>query len=244
MSESHAETSWKSNFLAAFNATQKVEPVKNMNSLISFDHVYLAFDGRKILKNLSLDVRRGEKVVVLAKSGSGKSSLFSLVLGFLEPDAGRVFFAGQLVDAKSVWGIREKIAYIDQDVSLGDGKIPDLLDFVLKLKANSRLDGAREHLQELLRYFEFDQDVLTKNVENLSGGERQRLAIIVAVLLQRKIFLLDEVTSALDKQLKKKVADFFLAREDWTCLVISHDPVWLENPAVKIFNLGEGKWKP
>ena len=212
--------------------------------MITFDHIHLAFDGRKILNDLSFEVKRGEKVVVLAKSGSGKSSLFSLVLGFIEPDEGEVFFDGRMLDEKIVWEVRKKIAYIDQDVSLGDGKIPDLLDFVLKLKANIHLDAFRERLQELLQYFELDKEVIKKDIENLSGGERQRLAIIIAVLLQRDVFLLDEVTSALDKQLKKKVADFFIAREDWTCLVISHDPVWLENPAVKIFKLEEGKWKP
>jgi len=212
--------------------------------MIRFDHVHLAFNGRIIFNDFSLEVLPGEKVVVLSKSGTGKSSLFSLMLGFLEPDEGQVFFAGQPLNEKSVWEIRQKVAYIDQDISLGNGKILDLFDFVLKLKANIHLDGFQERMRELLQYFEFDQNVLTKNIENLSGGERQRLAIIIAVLLQRQVFLLDEVTSALDKQLKKKVADFFLARKEWTCLVISHDLVWLENPAVKIFNLEEGKWKP
>ena len=204
----------------------------------------MAFDGRKILNDLSFEVKRGEKVVVLAKSGSGKSSLFSLVLGFIEPDEGEVFFDGRMIDEKIVWEVRKKIAYIDQDVSLGGGKILDLLDLVAKLKTNIHLDGFREQLQELLQYFELDKEIIKKDIEDLSGGERQRLAIIIAVLLQRDVFLLDEVTSALDKQLKKKVADFFIAGEDWTCLVISHDPVWLENPAVKIFKLEEGKWKP
>ena len=212
--------------------------------MITFDHIHLAFDGRKILNDLSFEVKRGEKVVVLAKSGSGKSSLFSLVLGFIEPDEGEVFFDGRMIDEKIVWEVRKKIAYIDQDVSLGGGKILDLLDLVAKLKTNIHLDGFREQLQELLQYFELDKEIIKKDIEDLSGGERQRLAIIIAVLLQRDVFLLDEVTSALDKQLKKKVADFFIAREDWTCLVISHDPVWLENPAVKIFKLEEGKWKP
>ena len=204
----------------------------------------MAFDGRKILNDLSFEVKRGEKVVVLAKSGSGKSSLFSLVLGFVEPDEGKVFFDGRMIDEKIVWEVRKKIAYVDQDVSLGGGKILDLLDLVAKLKTNIHLDGFREQLRELLQYFELDKEVIKKDIEDLSGGERQRLAIIIAVLLQRDVFLLDEVTSALDKQLKKKVADFFIARKDWTCLVISHDPVWLENPAVKIFKLEEGKWKP
>ncbi len=212
--------------------------------MITFDHIHLAFDGRKILNDLSFEVKRGEKVVVLAKSGSGKSSLFSLVLGFVEPDEGKVLFDGRMIDEKIVWEVRKKIAYVDQDVSLGGGKILDLLDLVAKLKTNIHLDGFREQLRELLQYFELDKEVIKKDIEDLSGGERQRLAIIIAVLLQRDVFLLDEVTSALDKQLKKKVADFFIARKDWTCLVISHDPVWLENPAVKIFKLEEGKWKP
>lgn len=212
--------------------------------MITFDHIHLAFDGRKILNDLSFEVKRGEKVVVLAKSGAGKSSLFSLLLGFIEPDEGKVFFDGRMIDEKIVWEVRKKIAYVDQDVSLGAGRILDLLDLVAKLKTNIYLDGFRGQLQELLQYFELDKEIIKKDIEDLSGGERQRLAIIIAVLLQRDVFLLDEVTSALDKQLKKKVADFFIAREDWTCLVISHDPVWLENPAVKIFKLEEGKWKP
>ncbi|MEA2109776.1 MAG: ABC transporter ATP-binding protein [Pseudomonadota bacterium] len=212
--------------------------------MIAFNHIHLSFNGKKIIDDLSLAVDQGEKVVVLAKSGTGKSSLFSLVLGFIEPDEGEVFFDGRMIDEKSVWEVRKKIAYVDQDVSLGGGKILDLLDLVAKLKTNIYLDGFREQLQELLQYFELDKEVIKKDIEDLSGGERQRLAIIIAVLLQRDVFLLDEVTSALDKQLKKKVADFFVAREDWTCLVISHDPVWLENPAVKIFNLEEGEWKP
>jgi putative ABC transport system ATP-binding protein len=212
--------------------------------MITFDHIHLAFDGRKILDDLSFKVKRGEKVVVLAKSGAGKSSLFSLLLGFIEPNEGGVFFDGRMIDEKIVWEVRKKIAYIDQDVSLGGGKILDLFDLVAKLKANIHLDGFREQLRELLQYFELDKEIIKKDIEDLSGGERQRLAIVIVVLLQRDVFLLDEVTSALDKQLKKKVADFFIARKDCTCLVISHDPVWLENPAVKIFKLEEGEWKP
>ncbi len=99
-------------------------------------------------------------------------------------------------------------------------------------------------MQELLQVFELDKEVINKDIEELSGGERQRLAIVIAVLLRGDVFLLDEITSALDKHLKKKVVDFFVAREEWTCLVISHDPAWLENPAVQVFIMEEGKWKP
>ena len=95
----------------------------------------------------------------------------------------------------------------------------------------------------LLGYFEFNEDIVDKNIEDLSGGERQRLAIVISVLLGRDVFFLDEVTSALDKHLKKKVVDYFVKRKDWTSLVVSHEPLWLENPAVKVFSLEERKWK-
>ena len=212
--------------------------------MIAFKHIHLSFNGKKVLEDFSLAVERGEKVVILGKSGSGKSSLFSLLLGFLEPDEGEIFFAGRRLDEKTVWDVRRKIAYIDQDVSLGSGKILELIDFIVRLKANSHLKQVRKQMDELRYYFELSDEVINKNVEELSGGERQRLAVIIAVLLRRNVFLLDEATSALDGHLKQKVADFFIARNDWTCLVISHDPVWFENPAVKVFDLEEGAWRP
>jgi len=85
--------------------------------------------------------------------------------------------------------------------------------------------------------------VLRKDTSELSGGEKQRLAIIVSILLERKVFLLDEVTSSLDKQLKKKVINYFIERDDWTIVAISHDPGWLDNPRVRVFDLDVGKWR-
>ncbi len=213
------------------------------NTMIKFNNIHLCYNGKKIIQALSFEIKQGEKAVILGKSGSGKSSLFSLVLGFIEPSEGEVLFDGMRVDEKSAWGIRKKIAYIDQDVSIGAGKILDLLNVVSRFKTNMHLDYTKGKVNDLLRYFELDSDVINKNVEDLSGGERQRLAIVISVLLKRNIFFLDEVTSALDKHLKKKVANYFVEKKDWTSLVISHDPVWLENPSVKVFNLENGEWK-
>ena len=84
--------------------------------------------------------------------------------------------------------------------------------------------------------------MLRKDPSELSGGEKQRLAIIVSILLERKVFLLDEVTSSLDKHLKKKVINYFIEQDDWTIVAISHDPGWLDNPRVSIFDLEIGKW--
>ena len=211
--------------------------------MIKFNNIYLNFNGKIIIQNLSFEVKHGEKVVLLGKSGSGKSSLFGLLLGFIEPSKGEILFEGGRIDKKSAWYVRKKVAYVDQDVSIGNGNILDLLNFVSGLKTNKSVDFNKVKVTELLGDFELSNDTVYKDIGELSGGERQRLAIIISILLERKVFLLDEVTSSLDKHLKKKVADYFVERENCTCLVISHDTIWLDNPAVKVFDMEAGKWK-
>ncbi len=209
-------------------------------ALIEFDNIDLGFNGKSVIQNLSLKFSRGDKVVVFGKSGSGKSSLLAMVLGFIRPDRGLVLFEGIPVDEKSVWDVRKRIASIDQDVSLGSGKVSRLIHYASNLNVNADLEF---NADELMKFFELDADTIHKDIKELSGGERQRMAIVIAVLLNRDVFFLDEVTASLDKHLKKKVADYFLGREDWTCIIISHDPVWLDNDIVRVFDFGEKNWK-
>lgn len=210
------------------------------NTVIEFENIHLSFNNKSVIQNLSLKINQGDKVVISGKSGCGKSSLLSLVLGFVTPREGKVFFDGAGVDEKTVWDVRKRIAYIDQDTSLGSGSVRDLLDFVSGLKINAHLNFA---VDDLMRLFELNREVIQKNIKELSGGERQRLAIVIAVLLNRNVFFLDEITASLDKHLKRKVADYFLNRKDWTCVVVSHDPVWTEDSAVRVFDFEEKKWK-
>lgn len=211
--------------------------------MIKLVNIDLAYNGVAVFENFSLEIKAGAKAVILGKSGLGKSSLFSLILGFTTPNNGMVFFDRSPVDKKSVWGIRKKIAYIDQDVSIADGNVSSWLDFVFHLKANGFAGFDRKKVKDFLDFFELDVNVLGKDTSELSGGEKQRLAIIVSILLERRVFLLDEATSSLDKHLKRKVINYFIERDDWTVVAISHDPGWLDNPHVRVFDLEVGKWR-
>jgi putative ABC transport system ATP-binding protein len=211
--------------------------------MIEYRNIYLKFDEKQIFSDLTLKINRGDKVAILGRSGAGKSSLFALVLGFIHPDSGEVFFEGKVVDENSVWKVRRKTAYVDQDVSFTEGNILDWFGFASKLRSNASLNLKTERIYGLMDHFELERDLLKKNVTELSGGERQRFAIILAVLLDRKVFLLDEITSALDKELKKKTAAFFLKEKEWTVVSISHDPVWTASSDIKIFDLEKREWK-
>jgi len=112
-----------------------------------------------------------------------------------------------------------------QDTDLGEGKVKNLLNDIFFYKANrDKLDSEKRRV--FMQELGLENDILDTNFQELSGGEKQRIGILIALLLNRDIYLLDEVTSALDVNLKKTVADYFLARENWTLLVISHDREW------------------
>jgi len=78
-----------------------------------------------------------------------------------------------------------------------------------------------------MKFFEFDEKLLDKTIYDLSGGERQRLGLIMAIMLNRPVYLLDEITSALDTELKERVAEYF-AKTDNTVIAVSHDDVWMK----------------
>lgn len=194
-------------------------------SLIEFNNISLSFDNRDLFKDFSLTIEESEKVLISGKSGNGKSTLLRILLGFACVDSGDIYINNQLVSPSDFSETRKLFAYVNQDVTLRPGKVSDVLKEISKFSGNSYNGGFNEQLADL---FEFDLSLLEKDTEELSGGERQRLGIILAIMLNRPVFLLDEVTSALDKDLKKKVADYF-AQSEKTVIVISHDSEWLKS---------------
>lgn len=194
-------------------------------SLIKLTNISLCYGKKEIFQNFSLSIDQGEKVLIAGKSGNGKSTLLRVLLGFASVDDGDIYVNNQLVKPTDFSNVRKYFAYVNQDVTLRPGKVCEVLKEISKFSDNN-YDG--EFDQKLADLFEFDLNLLKKNTEELSGGERQRLGIILAIMLNRPVFLLDEVTSALDKDLKRKVADYF-AQCKKTVVVISHDSEWLKS---------------
>lgn len=199
------------------------EPLNN--ELIKYENIGISFENRKILSGFNLTVKKNQKILLRGKSGTGKTTLLKILLGFTKPSEGTIYFRNRVIDSKTCWEARKEIAYVVQDTDLGEGKVKILLDDVFSYRANKeKLD--HEKLRVFMRELELEDDILEKDFQELSGGEKQRIGILIALLLNRNIYLLDEVTSALDVKLKKKIADYFLARENWTLLIVSHDREW------------------
>ena len=194
-------------------------------NFIEFADVSLNFGDNEILKNFSLLINEGEKVLISGKSGKGKSTLLRLLLGFENFDSGDIYIKENSITSSDFYETRKLFAYVNQDVTLRPGKVRDVLLEISKFSGNN-YDG--ELNKELSNRFEFDLKLLDKDTEELSGGERQRLGIMLAIMLERPIFLLDEVTSSLDENLKKKVVEYFNT-SDKTVIAISHDNVWVNS---------------
>lgn len=205
--------------------------------MIAFKEITLTLGNKLIFKDFNWEIHKGEKIVINGKSGSGKSSILKLILGFIQPDLGEVLFNKKTINQSTIWEIRKKTAYIDQDVSLPAMSAMDWMHEVFRYKANTANPFKTNELEKLMEYFEITREELDKDTQELSGGERQRIALILAILLKRKIFLLDEVTSALDNHLKQKVATYFTQQTDATVIIISHDNLWENHSDMKIYKM-------
>ena len=210
--------------------------------MIEYKNISVIYRGEELFGKLNLEIKRNSKVLIVGKSGYGKSTLFSILLGFYKPDSGDVLFNNEKITEENIWEIRKKIAYVDQSVSLQNLTVAEWFDYVASLKANKSIDFSKKRILEKFNFFQLDEKIFNEKIDLLSGGEKQRLALITAILLNREIYLLDEPTSALDNKLKKIVVEYFSSFENKTIIVISHDDIWLNQTSFNVFDLENKKW--
>lgn len=192
---------------------------------LEFRNIYLKFDERMIFSGFNLEIEHHEKVLFCAPSGRGKTSLVKMLLGFVVPDSGEISVADVTLTGATANQIRGKIAYVSQDADIPKGVVRDVFESVFKFQVNRHLNYQETVLISWLETMSLPEDTLEKNVDALSGGERQRLALILGILLDRDIWILDEITTGLDLELKTKIVDLLL-NYNKTILVISHDDIY------------------
>ena len=192
---------------------------------LEFRNIHLKYDQRQIFSGFNLEIEQGEKVLFCAPSGRGKTSLVKMLLGFVVPEAGEILVDGIRLSGETVNAIRRQISYVSQDADIPKGLVSEVFATVFKFPVNRHLNYQEAVLRQWLGTMALPQDTLQKNVDALSGGERQRLALIMGILLDRDIWILDEITTGLDLALKTKMVELVLSYNK-TILVVSHDDIY------------------
>ncbi len=169
------------------------------------------FENQDVLKDFSLTVAEGEKIMIMGESGCGKSTLLKLLLRFYQNTSGKIMLYGHDIDAYPLWQLRQLITYIPQNSYLFEGSIRENIAFGYAGKGQVR--DAEIVRAAKLAYAEEFIDLLPQKYDthldaggsNLSGGQRQRIAIARAFLKDAPILLMDEPSSALDVQSEKMI---------------------------------------
>jgi len=204
--------------------------------MIRFKNVSLTLGNKPLLEQFNLNIAKGDKVVISAPSGAGKSTLLKLLLGFFEPDEGKILFNQKELKPENMRLIRSQIGYLSQDIDLPNGKVEEVFDEIFHYSINRNIDYNRDMLIEKIREVNLKEDILGKNTIDISGGERQRLGWILVMLLNRPVLLLDEPTSALDETMKNYFVDY-IKHTKKTVICSSHDKEWHTKPMRIITNL-------
>ena len=189
---------------------------------------YAGEDRQEILKNLSLEIRKGETVAFCGHSGCGKSTVLKLLLGMYPPDSGEITVDGQPLTA--AW--RGLFAYVPQGNALLQGTIRDIVSF-----ADPAHAGDEERLGRALRTACAEEFVsgleqgadteLGERGAGLSEGQMQRVAIARAIFSGRPVLLLDESTSALDAETEEQLLKNLRGLTDRTVIIVTHRPAAL-----------------
>lgn len=197
---------------------------------IRFKNVRFSYDEKSppILDDCSFTVKQGQRVVLKGQSGTGKTTIFRLLLGFKQPEAGKIFYKGDLLDNETIREIRKQTAWLPQDLNLGSDTVRSLVDFPFQFEENSSHKPDSDKIIEVFSVLGLSDSLLDKNFADLSTGQRQRVGIAICYLLDKPLILLDEPTSALDLKSQERVANLLMKDQELTILSTSHDPRWIK----------------
>jgi ABC-type polar amino acid transport system ATPase subunit len=213
-----------------------VVKVKNVNKY--FGHLH-------VLRDLSLDVSKGEVVVVIGPSGSGKSTLLRC-LNYLEPvQSGEIWIDGIRLDhhKTNIRAVRAEVGIVFQSFNLFPHLTALRNVMLAPLVVRKRPEAeVRQKAVAMLTKVGL-QDKIDAYPSQLSGGQQQRVAIARALAMQPKLMLFDEVTSALDPELVREVLDVMkqLARDGMTMLVVTHEMGFAREVADRVIFMDEGR---
>ena len=227
---------------------QTAPPPASTEAVLTVAHVSKSFGDNHVLRDFSLTVGRGENVVVLGKSGSGKSVLVKCIIGLLPPDAGGITVLGQDVAAlnhEAMDRLRAKVGFLFQSNALYDSMtVSENLLFPLRRQWLAHTPAEEKDLVRQALEDVGLADTADQMPAELSGGMRKRIALARTLILRPEIILYDEPTTGLDPVTAREISH--LLREvqqkyNTSALIISHDMNCVRLTADRVALLVDGR---
>jgi ATP-binding cassette subfamily C protein len=201
-------------------------PFEGLQTGITLKDVTFAYTKEPVISGLSLSFKKDQLTAVIGRSGSGKTTILDMLLGFLRPQKGAVLVDGTDLESYDLFSWRHHIAYVPQDVFMVHGTIEENIRLGNgeaggeELRQCARMAHADEFIQKQAHGY---QTVIGDRGIKLSGGQRQRIALARALLKKPQILLLDEATSALDNESERMVQQAIRElKGSLTIIVVAH----------------------
>ena len=211
--------------------------------IIRIKNLKKEFGKNKLLRGINFELNKGEKVVILGASGSGKSTFLRCINRMEEPTSGEIYFGDTLITDKNIQKMRQNIGMVFQHFNLINNLtvMQNLILAPVKLKlmdeetAEKRARGLLKHIGLLSKADAFPA--------SLSGGQKQRVAIIRAMMMNPKVLLFDEPTSALDPESIGDVLSLIreVAEAGMTIMIVTHEMNFAKEIATRVIFLDQGK---
>lgn len=207
----------------------KRESVNNQKCLFEIEHLHKSMGGKILIKDLSFRILRNDKIAIVGKNGSGKSSFLKILLGQDKADSG-VIKVGDI-----------RIGYFDQHTALLEDDKDLLETFCPNGGEYLEVRGKHLHVYGYLKNFLFPKEFLTQKIGSLSGGEKNRVALALLFTKEVDVFILDEPTNDLDIQTINIVEEYLLSL-NCAVVFVSHDRYFVDKLAQKLLVFeGEGR---
>ena len=212
--------------------------------MIEVKNLKISFGNLHVLKDVSIKIEKGEKIVIIGPSGSGKSTFLRCLNRLETPDGGQILFEGNdLTDPKTNLDLcRQKMGMVFQHFNLFPHLtvLQNIILAPVTLKLKTQEEAEKEAMQLLERIGLPDKANVYPST--LSGGQKQRIAIVRSLAMHPDVMLFDEPTSALDPEMVGEVLEVMkdLAREGMTMVVVTHEMGFAREVADRVLFMNEG----
>lgn len=218
------------------------------DKLVEIKNLSKRFETLSVLDDVSIDVPRGDNLVVFGRSGQGKSVLLKCIIGLMQPDAGKIYIKGNdisLLSAKEMNELRKNIGFLFQGAALYDSMtVRENLEFPIKKhfpdKAQKEIDDKVVNTLELVSL----EDAIDKMPSELSGGMKKRIGLARSIITDPELMLYDEPTTGLDPITAKEISELIINLQkklNMTSIVVTHDLICAEIIADRAIFLRDAK---